>query len=233
MQLLAFEAATEDCSVAFFDSGRIRERNARARAGSAQVLLPMARELLAECGVELRMMDVLAFGRGPGSFTGLRVCAATVQGLAYGAQLPVLPLDVLAVLAQGMLRTAGAAAGERLAPLLDARVGQVYCGLYEAQDGVVRALAEDRLCTPEQALAFLEEAGGPWRAVGADWHTVPGLAAHPGRDAVPLFPRASDTATLAAHALRRGTRPVAPEQALPLYLRGAGAWEKRAGSEAG
>src|SRR5258707_1196536 len=120
MKLLALETSTEACSVALSLDGAVVERFELGQRHGER-LLPMVQEILSESGVALTQLDALAFGRGPGSFTSLRIGAGVTQGLAFGADLPVVPVSSLAVLAQG----------ENAAKILaafDARMRQVYWG---------------------------------------------------------------------------------------------------------
>src|SRR5690606_37370793 len=128
--------------------GRITERYLEAPRQHMLQLLPMVDELLAAEGVALRELDAIAFGRGPGSFTGLRICLGVVQGLAFGAGLPVIPVSTLAALAQGAAE--GLPAGTHLLAALDARMEEVYWGWFRlAADGLVEAAAPERVSPPE------------------------------------------------------------------------------------
>ncbi|UCE90616.1 MAG: tRNA (adenosine(37)-N6)-threonylcarbamoyltransferase complex dimerization subunit type 1 TsaB, partial [Pseudomonadota bacterium] len=127
MKLLAIETATEACSVALAVDGDVRDRFEIAPRGHAGLVLPMAKALLAEAGLGLRELDALVFGRGPGAFTGLRIAAGVVQGLAYGAELPVVPVSSLATLAQGVSAQTGAS---DVLAVFDARMGEVYWGAF-------------------------------------------------------------------------------------------------------
>src|SRR5690606_17685116 len=130
------------------------------------LVLPLVDELLGEAGLALRKLDGVAFGRGPGSFTGLRIAAAVAQGLGLGAGLPLLPVSSLAALAQRAWREGGA---EAALTCVDAHMGEVYWAAYAIEDGVAVARRDERLGPPE---AVEPPAGGAWAAVGN------GFAAH-------------------------------------------------------
>jgi len=175
-------------------------------------------KLLAQAGLRLAGLDALAFGRGPGSFTGVRIAAAVIQGAAFGADLPVVPVSTLAALAQGHHRAEGRT---RSLPAFDARMGELYWGAYALDEqGLMRAVVEDQVGSPE--IVVLPEGGG-WYGVGGGW------AAHGDalRRRLGLCLTAADPAglceardivTLAAAAFAAG-RFVAAQRALPVYLR--------------
>ncbi len=214
MKLLALDTATEVCSVAVWVDGAVWDREEHLREHSRR-LLEMVEVVLVEAGLRLAQLDALAFGRGPGSFTGLRIGAGVVQGLAFGAGLPVVPISSLAALAQG---EEGA---EKLLAAFDARMHQVYFGAFvRGEGGLVEPAGEERVAAPAQVPL---PAGTGWVGVGSGWDVYhQALCARlgaqlrewrPGR-----FPRARHVAALAVRALREG-RAVPPEQALPVYLR--------------
>lgn len=211
MKLLAFDTATDACSAALWLDGAVREEFALVRNGHSERLLPMIEALLADGGVALRALDAIAFGRGPGAFTGLRIAAGVAQGLAFGADLPVVPISSLAALAemQGTPRVFAA---------LDARMGQLYWGAYvRAVDGVLTPAVPDRLSD----VAAVSLPAGDWLAVGsgAEAYAARLRAALPIADVrAAQYPRAAGVARLAAAALARG-EACAPELALPVYLR--------------
>ncbi len=217
MRLLALETATEGCSVALWLDGELLERFEVAPRGHAERVLPWAEALLAEAGLAVRALDAVAFGRGPGAFTGLRIACGVAQGIALGAGLPVVPVSTLAALAQG----AAGPARPRILAALDARMGEVYWGGYVlGEEGLVRPAGEEALLPPERVPRPQGEA---W------WGAGPGWAAHGEAlrrrlggqlaGASPeLLPRAGAVARLAAAALARG-EALPPEQAQPAYLR--------------
>lgn len=224
MKLLALETSTEACSVALCADGRTIGRFRHAPRLQTELLLPMAEEVLAEAGLTLAQLDALAYSRGPGAFTGVRIAAAAVQAFAFARDLPVVAVSSLQALAQGAHRVHGAA---RVLSVFDARMDEVYAGGYELVDGLMRAVAEDCLCAPAALPAALH---GEWFAAGN------GVAVHEaalrahcrfsGTDAA-LFPSAEDVLPLAlAEYARAGGQ--AAEQALPVYLRDE-VWKKLPG----
>jgi tRNA threonylcarbamoyladenosine biosynthesis protein TsaB len=165
LKLLAFDTAGEWCSAALLIDGSVRFRAEHAGQKHSQLLAPMLDELLAEAGLSYRQLDGLAFGCGPGSFTGLRIACGVAQGLALGADLPVLGVSSLEALAE----EAGDGADEVLA-CLDARMNEVYAGLYRREQDRWRLLAGPVVCPP--GMAPLPESAG---CIGAG----SGFAAYP------------------------------------------------------
>ena len=218
MKLLAIETSTVACSVALSLDGEVRETHRMAPRLHADLLLPMVDGLLAEAGVALRALDAVAFGRGPGAFTGLRIAAGAAQGIAWGADLPVVPVSTLAALAQGAVREG---MGRCVLAVMDARIHEVYWGAYIAgDDGIVTLQGEERVCAPADVpLPEGEDwfgAGDGWSAYGAALDARLGARVR-ARDAE-RWPRARDVAMLGAHIyLRHGGLPAV--QALPVYLR--------------
>lgn len=213
MKLLALDTATEACSVAVWLDGVVWERCERLREHSRRIL-GMVEEVLAESGLVLAQLDAIAFGRGPGSFTGLRIGAGVAQGLAFGARLPVVPVSSLAALAQGE-------EADKVLAAFDARMHQVYYGAFvRGDDGLMRPEGEECVVAPER-LPLPEGEG--WVGAGSGWDEYHARLLErlgprvrkwrPGR-----FPRARHLAQLAAPAFQAGCA-VPPEQAVPVYLR--------------
>ncbi|MFZ5756463.1 MAG: tRNA (adenosine(37)-N6)-threonylcarbamoyltransferase complex dimerization subunit type 1 TsaB [Pseudomonadota bacterium] len=224
MKLLALETSTESCSVALrIGSGLRVRRHAGAREQTAHVL-PMVQALLAEAGIGLRELDAIACAHGPGAFTGVRVAVSVAQGLAFGASLPAVGISTLAALAQQAVRLDAAAAF--VLPALDARMGELYAGVYaRGADGLVDSLAPDRLCRPEDFAAGVPS-GHDWTGIGSGWTAYGAgvLGVTPVRTLV-AEPDAEDVLRLAERALARG-EAVTPEQLIPVYLRDTVAWKK-------
>jgi tRNA threonylcarbamoyladenosine biosynthesis protein TsaB len=218
MKLLAIETAGEACSAALFLDGEIRQRLVLEPRRQSELILAQMDELLAEAGIRPGQLDVLAYGCGPGSFTGVRIAAGVIQGVAFGADLPVVPVSTLAALAQRLFREQGA---RRILPAFDARMGELYWGCYEVGTGsLATALQPDQLLAPERV--FPPE-GGDWHGVGGGWESHGELLAQRmGRTlhsvTAGLQSCAHDVALLGAAAFREG-RAVAAESALPVYLR--------------
>ena len=137
-KLLAIDTSTEACSAALGIGGDVRERYEFAPRQHAELILPMVDALLAEGQIKLKDLDGLAFGRGPGAFTGVRIATGVIQGLAFGAGLPVVPVSSLAALAQG-----AAPGHSSIMSAFDARMGEVYWGAFAVdKQGLVRILRQ-------------------------------------------------------------------------------------------
>lgn len=206
MKLLAIDTATERCSVALLVDEHVIERATQTPRGHADLVLPMVNDVLAEAGLTLRQLDGLAYGRGPGAFTGVRIAVGVAQGLAYGAQLVTIGISNLAAVAQQF-----AAAGARILVCMDARMNEVYwCRFTVAPDGLVQPASPERVDRPEAV-----DAADCTVFAGTGFGVYPrlGNAAHAG-----ALPHARDIARLAVAELRAG-RGEPPERAQPVYLR--------------
>ncbi|WP_447595220.1 tRNA (adenosine(37)-N6)-threonylcarbamoyltransferase complex dimerization subunit type 1 TsaB [Stenotrophomonas rhizophila] len=215
MKLLAFETATEACSVALYVDGQVRERFEIAPRRHAELSLPWAEQLLADAGIARSQLDAIALGRGPGAFTGVRLAIAIAQGIALALDRPLVPVSTLQVLA--LRAPAGA---DQVLSSIDARMGEVYAARQVRVDGQWQLQGEEIVCAPE---AVVLPEGSRWFGVGTGFGAADGLLATrladqlDGVDAQAL-PRASDLLTLAVPAFARG-EGVAPERVEPAYLR--------------
>jgi len=218
MKLLAIETATEACSAALYIDGEVSERCEVAPRRHAELILPMMDQLLAEAELKLSQLDALAFGRGPGSFTGVRIATGVIQGAAYGAELPVVPVSTLAALAQRYFREQGAC---RILPAFDARMKEVYWAAYEAgASGLVELVGREQVAVPEKAEL---PAGEGWHGVGTGWATYGDQLSQRLGDRLlevkgDLLCSAHDVALLGVDGFKMGDA-VSPECALPVYLR--------------
>ncbi|MCB1754361.1 MAG: tRNA (adenosine(37)-N6)-threonylcarbamoyltransferase complex dimerization subunit type 1 TsaB [Gammaproteobacteria bacterium] len=218
MKLLAIDTATEACSVALLTDDGIHERYQVAPQEHAKLLLPMLDEVLQEAGLQLTDLDGLAWAHGPGSFTGVRIAAATIQGIALACELPVVGVSTLEALAHRAWRETGA---RQLLAAIDARMDEVYFAGYEMHaEGELQMRIEPCVSGPGEVA--IPEAGG-WAGVGSGWTACDGaLQARcaPLLDAVDadLLPHATDVALLAAVKFANGQGGPA-ESAIPVYLR--------------
>ncbi|MCP4697005.1 MAG: tRNA (adenosine(37)-N6)-threonylcarbamoyltransferase complex dimerization subunit type 1 TsaB [Gammaproteobacteria bacterium] len=214
MKLLAIDTATEACSCALWINGEARDQSVIAPRRHAELILPMADELLAEAGISQTLLDGLAFGCGPGSFTGLRIACGVIQGMAFALDIPVAPVSCLAALAQGLHDEKEAT---HAAAAIDARMGEVYWGCYRAgREGVMEPESEDRLDRPE---AVCLPYPGPWRGTGSGWDRYNEMFGIGKTVFFPeRYPLARNILPLALAAFQRGNI-VSAENALPVYLR--------------
>lgn len=213
MKVLALETSTEYCSVALWQDGVVSSRCEAVGQKHSERLMAMIDDLLQAAGCKLQAMDGIAFGMGPGSFTGVRIACGVAQGLALGANLPVIGVCTLEALAE-------ASGHDKVVAVLDARMGEIYHAAYEKQSGEWTATSEPCLCKPEEAPVVT---GERWFATGSGFSV--NSAALQARYAGQLHgvdgtvvPQASAIAVLGARRLARGDGADAA-QALPLYLR--------------
>ncbi len=221
MKILALDTATGNCSAAVLIDGQLVARERLLERGHAECILPMIDEVLVEAGVPLAGLTAIAFGRGPGSFTGVRIAASVTQGLAHGAGIPVVPVSDLAAVAQRALGDAVAAG--RVLVCNDARMREVYWGCFVRSAGnLAIPVSEERVSDPARVALPPGWAAGP-----AQYGAGTGFAAYPQLRSTfagvlaeirAVLPRAADIARLAAAEAAAG-RLRNPEEALPVYLR--------------
>jgi tRNA threonylcarbamoyladenosine biosynthesis protein TsaB len=216
--ILALETATDACSAALSIDGEIRERFEIAPRRHVALVLPFVESLLADAGLGVARLDAVAFGRGPGSFTGLRIAASMAQGIAFGADIPVVPVSTLAAVAQCCVRECNAGA---VLAALDARMQEVYFGAFRvAHNGLVVAAGVESVCAPDSVAV---PAGADWYGAGDGWSSYADLlqARLSGATVGTMAgarPHAADVAALAIPLLQAGGGLPA-EQAAPVYLR--------------
>ena len=213
MNILALDTSTEWCSVALWLDGRVLSRDERAGQRHSALILPMIDALMSEAGLVLTQLDAIAFGAGPGSFTGLRIACGVTQGLAFGAGLPVVPVGTLEALAQ-------ASAAARVVTALDARMDEIYHAAYTRDDAGWRELHAPSLCAPAAAPAV---DGGDWTGCGNGFAVQGGAlrARYAGQLREvheDLRPHARDMLGIAADRFAQ-TGGLDPAQAAPLYVR--------------
>lgn len=216
MKLLALDTATEACSAALYIDGDIEQRYQLAPREHTQLILGMAEQLLMQAGIKISQLDALAFGRGPGSFTGVRIATGVVQGMAFGADLPVVPVSTLAAIAQSVYRDHGAS---RVLSAIDARMGGVYWGEYVANGERMLLQGEEQVTTPDQVP--LPE--GQWIGAGSGWNGHRDALQQRLGDRVTeyyadTFPESRSIAQLAVIDYQNGLA-VSAAEAVPVYLR--------------
>ncbi|MCM0611205.1 tRNA (adenosine(37)-N6)-threonylcarbamoyltransferase complex dimerization subunit type 1 TsaB [Marinobacter sediminum] len=230
MKLLALDTSSEGCSAALLVDGEISERFELAPRGHTRLLMPMVRELLAEKALAPSDLDALAFACGPGSFTGLRIATGVVQGLAWGLNIPVVPVSSLAAVALGAIDALDLAENDAVAVAFDARMGEVYWGCFVCQSGLPVLLGDERVCPP--ARVALTGESEHWSGAGQGWkfrEDMPGdVSGRIGSVDESLIPRAAWVARLAAIGYEQGAA-VPAEQAQPVYIRDEVAWKKLPG----
>lgn len=168
LRILAIDTSFESCSAALHSDGQMYERHTEQPRQHAQRILPMVHELLQQAGITLSQVELMAFGRGPGAFTGLRIAAGVVQGLAFGAAIPVLPVSSLALLAQQAYTEKG---WRHCHVAVDARMGEVYWGSFSIlHNGTIELLGSEAVLPPDQ-IRFSSNLDGnnEYYGVGSGW----------------------------------------------------------------
>ena len=227
MKLLAFETSSREGSVALHADGAVRQELIATPRDQTEQLLPLTARLLDSADLSLRELDAIAFGRGPGSFTGLRIAAAAAQGLGMATGLPLLPVSSLAATAQGLWRTHGS---RSILVCLDARMGEVYWAVFEVLHGLARVVGSEQITGPRE----VSGAGlVSWSAAGSGFEVyddeLSGLMSQASGVFTQACPQAMDLFPLALADLAAG-RVSAPETANPVYLRSESAWKPAGGS---
>jgi len=233
MKILAIETSTEACSVAVNIDGEIKEEYKLAPRQHNQRLLTMVDDILKKTKTELGQLDAIAFGCGPGSYTGIRIAASVTQGLAVCHDLPVIPISTLLVMAQGAYhafksQSRSATEFKFVIPCLDARMEQVYWNLCQLGEDNLMEIFNGEHCTAPTELQLPEsendndnDSDNNCIAVGDGWQKYEVLQQKGQqlqqvyRD---LYPRASDLAKLAEKPFK-DNKLLSAEQALPVYLR--------------
>jgi len=212
MKILAIDTATELCSAALLLGSTVLSRELETPRGHAEHILPMVDALLSEAGIALRGLDAIAFGRGPGGFTGVRLAASIAQGLAFGAELPVIPVSDLSAVAQRAFDlNAGAA---RVLVCNDARMQEVYWACFErSANGLACLMGSEHVAPPATVHLPPDWVSSPVGA-GLGFRIYPQLRELVSKALDDLLPRALEIAHLAVEGSR-----LPPDQAIPVYLR--------------
>ena len=218
IKLLTIETSTEACSVALYSNGETSEFYEYAPMRHAELLLPAIQSLLDAAGLPLASLDAIAFGRGPGSFTSLRIGIGVVQGLAWGAGLPVVPVSSLAAVAQAAIAVTTAEVST-ICVAMDARMQEVYTANFQrGGDGFVIAPSEEQVCSP--GLVSVPE-DGPFIAAGNGFdrfEELRPLASRASECHPDIWPRAGMICKLALKWLE-SNEPLTAGLAQPVYVR--------------
>jgi len=219
MKILAIDTATEACSAALYLDGEITREYRVAPREHSHIILPMIDRLLAESGTRVAELDALAFGRGPGSFMGVRIAAGVTQGIAFAWDLPVVPVSTLAAIAQTAHAESGASS---VLAAIDARMNEVYWAAYRlSDDDCMRLVGEERVIAPQRVT---KPAGDGWMGAGTGWSAygeILMVSLGPGSVSAQLdecLPSAESVLQLAVTDYEAGHH-VPASKAVPVYLR--------------
>jgi len=221
MNIIALDTCTESCSAALLYQGEIFECFEMTQRGHSELILGMMDNVFSQAGVGISVVDALAFGRGPGSFTGVRVGVGVAQGIAFARDIPVIPISSLAAVAQG---AADELDIDHLAVAMDARMGEIYCASYQRDNGLVKQVDYERVCPPQDfSPASALDSSLLWSGIGTGWREYDAILrecfvnrlAHVSVD---HYPRAVSIVKLAQVEADAG-RVLPAEQAMPVYLR--------------
>lgn len=226
--ILALDTCTESCSAALLVNGQVYAQQADAPREHSQRLLPMVQTVLQQANITLADVDVIAYGRGPGSFTGIRICTSMTQGLALGQDIPVVGISTLAAMAQIAI---DAGASQVLAAI-DARMGEVYSGQYVEKQGVATLVAAEQVSVPQDVVLQLSEQQTV-SGCGTGFDAYPELLTLTANiEMVPSakFPTAAAMITIAKKAITNG-EATSVDELSPVYLRDTVTWKKLPGRE--
>lgn len=222
--ILAIETATDACSVALLRGGEISERHEIAPRRHNNLLFLQLRELLTPGNLREQGVDCIAYGAGPGSFTGLRIAAGAAQGLAFSSSLPVVPVPTLATLAQSALHAGTVSPGDTVLAVVDARIQEVYSAVYRFDEQLPRLMEGPLACRPTDLVLDRYDS---LRAVGNGCVLLEAAALSVNIDycSPGLLPTARDMIPIALEAFERGAVQ-APGAAQPMYVRDEINWKK-------
>jgi len=215
--MLAVETSTEACSAALYIDGEVQERFEIAPREHTKLILPMLDSLMAEAELKPQQLDALAFSRGPGSFTGVRISTGIIQGIALGADLPVVPVSTLAAIAQHYLKNS---TSHCAFTAMDARMGEIFWGVYQKnQQGYAELMGEEAVTLAENIIFPQQQGVG----IGSGWGEYPEQLSNCLGDLlqaieVDHLPRASAIIDLGVLGFQNN-QAVAVEKAMPVYLR--------------
>lgn len=215
MKLLALDTSTEACSCALWIDGEIYNRSQLAPRQHADLILAMADELLKQADLTPIQLDAIAFGRGPGSFTGLRIACGVAQGIAFAADIPVAPISSLAALAQAAYQQTNET---NIVACIDARMNEIYWGCYCLENDLMQLQGTEQV-SPASHIHVTQQ---NWFGAGSGWQAYETILnqtlAQVRHYQAALYPQAQAILPLAVHAVQQ-QQVVSAEHALPIYLR--------------
>ncbi len=221
MNIIAIESSTERCSVALESAGQQQQLISERPRQHAEQILPMIDALLAEAQLSRQQIDQVAFGQGPGSFTGVRVACSVAQGIGYGLDIPVLPISSLAALAQSAATCSDDY--ERVIAAQDARLGEIYVGSFEFERSTLLAIGKEKVLPPQTLGEHFDLTGNHWIAAGSAWQAYRQELQTVVETSVGQLLRACRADALAILTLASGPAyadcAVSADQAQPVYLR--------------
>ncbi|WP_158968042.1 tRNA (adenosine(37)-N6)-threonylcarbamoyltransferase complex dimerization subunit type 1 TsaB [Paraglaciecola sp. L3A3] len=230
MNILIIETATEACSVALQINGQVYSQFEVCPQQHSQRILPMIDEVLKEANVQLKDVDYLGFGRGPGSFTGVRIATGIIQGLALGTGHKVIAVSTLAAMAQQASEQSQAA---EVYAAIDARMSEVYFAHYQNNQGVMSLVGDEQVLPPEEAQALIKsEQNTVGVGVGTGWQAYAGLNPEQSLKILApiLYPNAKYMLSLAEKDIENGLA-IDVDDIQPVYLRDKVTWKKLPGRE--
>lgn len=218
MKLLALDTATEACSAALSIDGEIIQRYQIAPRKHSSLLLPMVDELINEAGIAKSDLDIIAFGRGPGSFMGVRIATGVAQGIAYALALPVVPVSTLSAIAKVCFDKSGV---DRVACAIDARMEEVYWACFQMSDEGLPVLVDEEKVLPPHQIILPEDS--KWLGAGTGWASYQDAMKQSAGESLlsiqdEILPSASAIAEIALEQAKKGIT-VSAEMAIPVYLR--------------
>lgn len=217
MNILALDTCTESCSASLLSNGEVFEQVEMTQRGHSDLILGMMDTLFQQSETTISEVDAVAFGRGPGSFTGVRVGVGVAQGIAFARDIPVIPISTLLAVAQD---AADSLDVDYIAVAMDARMGEIYCASYQRKEGIVELIDSERVCPPKQFKPNTEQ---QWVGVGTGWREYDSIlrdnfAGNLASVNAEHYPNASVMIKLANIEASAG-RVLPADQALPVYLR--------------
>lgn len=219
--ILAFDTSSSACSVALQQGDIVKSIHQDSPMQQAKLLLPMIQKLLDECSIKLDQINAVAYGCGPGSFTGCRIASSVAQGLGFAANCPLLPISSLAAIAQAAYLSKQ---WTHLLVALDARVEEVYCGAYQVvKNDYVELIGMEMAGKPgELAIELLQDQN--WYGVGDGWEKYGDILTNrlgfkPAEINIRQLPTAEAVLRLANVAIKHGATGIKPSEAVPVYLR--------------